>query len=286
MSAVPIASPIRTPKRFVPPHSSDPHPGEGPSADPVEKHDPAKDIRRRRSEKLDKRLTSTRRIEKDDRAGARQLRHRMPRSAGSPAPPPDIAASRQASNGHGQERHRRDLLGSGLRQQDNARTRAGWSSTSRWFDCWIGSRGPGKSCEWQPRPGHAASGGLCGAARVRADGVEARRHRPVVDVHSCPGQGTAGTDASLVEDHGRSPARLARRSRAGRSTRGVRQRRGVPLSRWGFAYLLKQHAATAARAHPGLDKKRILPHGHTCAMIILQATHDIVRCRCGWGTPL
>ncbi|WP_287066520.1 tyrosine-type recombinase/integrase [Mesorhizobium sp.] len=32
--------------------------------------------------------------------------------------------------------------------------------------------------------------------------------------------------------------------------------RGVPLSRWGFAYLLKQHAATVARAHPGLDKKR------------------------------
>ncbi|WP_347337026.1 tyrosine-type recombinase/integrase [Bradyrhizobium retamae] len=36
--------------------------------------------------------------------------------------------------------------------------------------------------------------------------------------------------------------------------------RGEPLSRWGFAYLLKQHAATAARAHPGLVKKRISPH--------------------------
>ena len=32
------------------------------------------------------------------------------------------------------------------------------------------------------------------------------------------GQGTAGTGAPLVEDHGRSPARLARRSRARRST--------------------------------------------------------------------
>jgi integrase/recombinase XerD len=53
--------------------------------------------------------------------------------------------------------------------------------------------------------------------------------------------------------------------------------RGEPLSRWGFAYLLKQHAATAARAHRGLDKKRISPHvlRHTCAMIILQATQDI-----------
>ncbi len=36
--------------------------------------------------------------------------------------------------------------------------------------------------------------------------------------------------------------------------------RGVPLSRWGFAYLLKQHAAKAARAQPGLSKKRVSPH--------------------------
>lgn len=53
--------------------------------------------------------------------------------------------------------------------------------------------------------------------------------------------------------------------------------RGQPLSRWGFAYLLKQHVATAARRHPGLAKKRISPHviRHTCAMIIRQATQDI-----------
>src|SRR5277367_6713905 len=53
--------------------------------------------------------------------------------------------------------------------------------------------------------------------------------------------------------------------------------RGEPLSRWGFAYLLKQHAATAALAYPGLNKKRMSPHvlRHTCAMIILQATQDI-----------
>jgi site-specific recombinase XerD len=31
--------------------------------------------------------------------------------------------------------------------------------------------------------------------------------------------------------------------------------RGEPLSRWGFAYLLKQHAATAARAHPSLGQE-------------------------------
>jgi integrase/recombinase XerD len=53
--------------------------------------------------------------------------------------------------------------------------------------------------------------------------------------------------------------------------------RGEPLTRWGFAYLLKQHVATAARQHPGLKKKRVSPHvlRHTCAMIVLQATGDI-----------
>jgi site-specific recombinase XerD len=53
--------------------------------------------------------------------------------------------------------------------------------------------------------------------------------------------------------------------------------RGEPLSRWGFAYLLKQHAETAARQQPGLARKRVSPHvlRHTCAMIILQATQDI-----------
>jgi site-specific recombinase XerD len=53
--------------------------------------------------------------------------------------------------------------------------------------------------------------------------------------------------------------------------------RGEPVTRWGFAYLLKQHAATAAGRQPGLAKKRVSPHvlRHTCAMIILQATQDI-----------
>src|SRR5580692_4981093 len=53
--------------------------------------------------------------------------------------------------------------------------------------------------------------------------------------------------------------------------------RGEPLTRWGFAYRLKQHAATAAGHKPGLKKKRVSPHvlRHTCAMIVLQATGDI-----------
>jgi integrase/recombinase XerD len=45
--------------------------------------------------------------------------------------------------------------------------------------------------------------------------------------------------------------------------------RGEPLSRWGFAYLLKQHVATAARKQPGLTKKRVSPHvlRHTCRSV-------------------
>jgi site-specific recombinase XerD len=53
--------------------------------------------------------------------------------------------------------------------------------------------------------------------------------------------------------------------------------RGEPLSRWGFAYVLKQHVETAGQLCPGLRNKRVSPHvlRHTCAMIVLQATQDI-----------
>jgi integrase/recombinase XerD len=53
--------------------------------------------------------------------------------------------------------------------------------------------------------------------------------------------------------------------------------RGEQLSRRGAAYILKKHVRTAARTCPSLVKKRISPHvlRHTCAMIALQATHDI-----------
>jgi site-specific recombinase XerC len=53
--------------------------------------------------------------------------------------------------------------------------------------------------------------------------------------------------------------------------------RGEPLSRWGFAYVLKQHVETAGQLCPGLQSKRVSPHvlRHTCAMIVLQATQDI-----------
>ncbi len=53
--------------------------------------------------------------------------------------------------------------------------------------------------------------------------------------------------------------------------------RGEPMSRWGFAYVLRSHAETASRKCPSLANKRLSPHvlRHTCAMIVLQATQDI-----------
>lgn len=49
------------------------------------------------------------------------------------------------------------------------------------------------------------------------------------------------------------------------------------LSRWGVAYILKKHCRTASQQCPSLLKKRVSPHvlRHTCAMLTLQATHDI-----------
>ena len=45
----------------------------------------------------------------------------------------------------------------------------------------------------------------------------------------------------------------------------------------GFAYILKQHVATAAQGLPSLKDKRVTPHvlRHSMAMTILHATGDI-----------
>jgi site-specific recombinase XerD len=53
--------------------------------------------------------------------------------------------------------------------------------------------------------------------------------------------------------------------------------RAQALSRWGVAYVLRRHAQSASRRCPSLLTKRISPHvlRHTCAMIVLQSTHDI-----------
>jgi len=53
--------------------------------------------------------------------------------------------------------------------------------------------------------------------------------------------------------------------------------RGEPLTRSGFEYLLRKHARAAVRGCPSLSAKRVSPHvlRHTCALTVLQATHDI-----------
>ncbi|NOQ23121.1 MAG: tyrosine-type recombinase/integrase [Candidatus Aegiribacteria sp.] len=53
--------------------------------------------------------------------------------------------------------------------------------------------------------------------------------------------------------------------------------RGGNLSRWGFAHILSKHVEVASQRCPSLRKKRVSPHvlRHTCAMVVIRATHDI-----------
>lgn len=53
--------------------------------------------------------------------------------------------------------------------------------------------------------------------------------------------------------------------------------RNEPMSRWGFAYILKKYAKAASVHCPSLKEKQISPHvlRHTCALIVLQSTNDI-----------
>jgi site-specific recombinase XerD len=53
--------------------------------------------------------------------------------------------------------------------------------------------------------------------------------------------------------------------------------RGGPMTRYGFAYVLRKHVQTAAQTCPSLQCKQVSPHvlRHTCAMMILQATGDL-----------
>jgi len=54
---------------------------------------------------------------------------------------------------------------------------------------------------------------------------------------------------------------------------------GQALTRAGFEYILAKHAIAASRQQPSLAAKRVTPHmlRHSCAMHMLQATHDIRR---------
>jgi site-specific recombinase XerD len=52
---------------------------------------------------------------------------------------------------------------------------------------------------------------------------------------------------------------------------------GQALTRAGFAYVVRHHAAVAATRCSSLARKRVSPHvlRHTCALTILQATGDL-----------
>ena len=52
---------------------------------------------------------------------------------------------------------------------------------------------------------------------------------------------------------------------------------GAPMTRAGFEYVLEKHARAAAETCPSLRARSISPHQlrHSCAVIMLQATHDI-----------
>lgn len=53
--------------------------------------------------------------------------------------------------------------------------------------------------------------------------------------------------------------------------------RSLPMTRSGFEYILSKHVVTAAKTTPSIGLKRVSPHvlRHTCAMHVLQATHDV-----------
>jgi len=53
--------------------------------------------------------------------------------------------------------------------------------------------------------------------------------------------------------------------------------RGVAMSRSGFEHILKKHLSAAATSCPSLTGRTISPHQlrHSCAVVMLQATHDI-----------
>ena len=52
---------------------------------------------------------------------------------------------------------------------------------------------------------------------------------------------------------------------------------GAAMTRAGFEYILEKHAMVAVRKCPALGGRRLSPHllRHSCAVLMLQATHDI-----------
>jgi hypothetical protein len=100
--------------------------------------------------------------------------------------------------------------------------------------------------------------------------------------YACPGSPTPARDPGTAElftiyaQVCSAANRLAIRGTTTASAVFVNAR-SEPMTRGGFAYVLKRHVETAARACPSLTAKQVSPHvlRHTCAMIVLQATQDI-----------
>jgi site-specific recombinase XerD len=60
----------------------------------------------------------------------------------------------------------------------------------------------------------------------------------------------------------------------------------APMTRSGFEYILDKHVRTAAKNCPSLRGRSVTPHQlrHSCAVIMLQATHDIRKVAlCAWA---
>ncbi len=71
--------------------------------------------------------------------------------------------------------------------------------------------------------------------------------------------------------------RLRAMAPAGSSQCVFINRHGQPLTRDGIAYVLRKHAAAAAKDKPTLQRKRITPHvlRHSCAVALLQSGTDV-----------
>jgi integrase/recombinase XerD len=63
---------------------------------------------------------------------------------------------------------------------------------------------------------------------------------------------------------------------------------GTAMTRDGFEYILEKHTRGAALSYEGLRHRTVSPHQlrHTCAIIVLRATHDFAKWRCGSATRM
>src|SRR6056297_3363868 len=91
------------------------------------------------------------------------------------------------------------------------------------------------------------------------------------------GQGTARTRPAPLERNGDRDPGLGQHSPQTFAPELFLNGVGAPMTRSGFAYILRKHVERAAVTKPSLRDRPITPHvlRHTCAMHTLAATHDI-----------